>query len=113
MIRLNELQPYKEMQISTGTSAGAAVQLPFTGPLNGSESVVLEARGDAITFKFGDSSVTASKTVSSNALPDGNYSLASGAMMVVDLNMASQQYVSTIGAAGGGTAVIKLCKKLV
>lgn len=107
MIRLNEAQPYQEYQITSSTSASAAQALALQDT-NGPTRVVVEARGDTITFNFGGSSVAASKTVTSNALPAGNFSLAAGTIVTIDINQ-SQNYVSIIGAAGAGTAVIKLC----
>lgn len=105
---------YQEYQIAATTAASTAQLLALIKSASGLFSVntvVLEARGAAITFLFGaTSATTASATVTSNALPTGNFSLATGAVLEIDINALTQSYVSVITATGSGTAVIKLLK---
>lgn len=108
MIKLQEGQIYKEAQITTATTASAALQLPFK-IANAVQRVICEARGDICTFKFGaDSSVAANKVATSGLLDDGNFSLPAGMSVMIDINGQSQNWVSVQGGAGGGLGIVKL-----
>lgn len=111
MIETRNKRIAKEYQIPASTSASAAQLLVFPPSLNDNvgttRQVILAAKGADITFKFGTSGVTASATASSNVLPDGNFTLLSGAIYALELN-ADQTYVSVITATGTGTAIIQL-----
>ena len=104
---------YLEYQINATTTASSPQQLAFVTPKDavlGVATIIVEARGATINFNFGNNSVVASNTVTSNALPAGNYSVTAGAIQSYDVNIATQNYVSVIAASGTGTAVIKLIK---
>lgn len=110
MIRNAAAQPYKEYRIASTTTASAALQLAYNGK-NGAQRLLIEAVTDRVTFKFGDSSVVASKTVTTSALPDGNFSVPAGAIFEVDLSTGNgQDYVSVINETSTATAIIRLCK---
>lgn len=97
---------FQEYQTSSTTSASSAQQMTFhvtTKP----QRALVQAVADTITFKFGDSTVSASKTVTSGALPAGNFTLQAGLSRIVDLG-PTQLYYSLIGAAGGGTGIVTL-----
>lgn len=108
-ISINEVQIYKEYQIALTTgSASTAQLLAFladlqTGLVQQTQVVILEARGDSVIFKFGGSTVTADKTITSNALADGNFSIAQGAIFGAVINGQTSPYVSCI-AEGAGSA---------
>lgn len=108
-ISINEVQIYQEYQIAlSGASASSAQLLAFLTDLQSNlvpvtQVVILEARGDNVIFNFGGSSVTASKTLTSNALPLGNFSIPQGAVFGAAINGQAQNYVSCI-AEGGGSA---------
>lgn len=102
---------YKEYQISASTSATAGQLLAFDTFLSGPKKVQLEAVSGRIVFKFGDSTVTADATVTSNTLADGNFSIADGA--IVDVTFPSgtpYKYVSVDMAASTGTAIVRLIR---
>lgn len=108
-----EIQIYKEYQITNIGSASVGQLLAFqieqpTGNVETQQVVILEARGDSVVFKFGGSSVTADKGVTNNALVDGNFSVAQGAIFGVTINGKSQNYVSCITENSGGTGIIRL-----
>lgn len=109
-IRQHESNPYKEYQIPCGASASAAQALAVKDT-NGPVRVELEARGDNIIFKFGGTSVSASATLTSNALSDGNFSVQQGAIVQYDIAGQSQANVSIISNTGGsaGTGIVRLC----
>lgn len=111
---ITEVQIYKEYQIGSINSASEAQQLAFQnlssfdGGVAQQQIIILEARGDNVIFKFGGSGVTADKTVTGNALADGNFSIAEGAIFGCTVNGQSQNYVSCISESSGGTAIIRL-----
>ena len=107
MIRTSTVQPYQEYQTTTSASASAAQQIAFNDA-NDMQRALVKAIGDTVTIKFGDSTVQASKTPTSGALPAGNFTVAAGETYEIDLNK-SQNYYSVIGASGGGTAIVTLC----
>lgn len=111
MQRVKAASPYKEYRIASTTSASTAVQLAY-GTKNGPQRLLLEAVTDRVTFKFGaDNSVAASKTVTSSALPDKNFSVPAGAIFEIDLESGNgQDWVSVINETGTATAIIRLCE---
>ena len=108
-ISVNEVQIYQEYQIALTTgSASAAQLLAFRNNFNtrqpdATQIIILEARDDNIVFNFGLSTVVASKTLTANALPPGNFSIAKGAIFGTAINGQNQNYVSAI-AEGAGSA---------
>lgn len=116
-ISIHEIQIYKEYKIALTTGTASTAQLlslmnsQMTGTAAMSQVVVLEARGDNVVFKFGTSTVTADKTVTSNALADGNFSIAQGAIFGTVINGQATPYVSAqADGAGSATtfAIVKL-----
>ncbi len=110
---ITEVQIYKEYQIGNIGSASAAQLLAFQtsqtkSTVSEQQVVILEARGDNVVFKFGGSSVAADKGVTSNALADGNFSIAEGAIFGTTVNGSTQNYVSCISETSGGTGIIRL-----
>lgn len=102
---------YKEYQITASTTASAAQLLAIANPKAGRLRIILEAVTSRIVFKFGDSSVVASATVTSNALADDNFSIPAGAIAEIDLpSDVAYKYVSVITPSGSGTAIIKLAR---
>ena len=114
-IAIRQENYYQEYQITLADGTASVAQL-LNVKLNKSgkgvdhQIVTLEARGDNVTFKFGDSTVAASKTVTSNALVAGNFSIPNGAIMSLDINGEFQKYVSAQADTGGATvkAIIRL-----
>lgn len=98
----------REYRIAASTSASAAQQLSFSG-IDTERRVLVGAVGAEIYFNFGASGVSASSTVTSNLLPDDNFSVPDGAIIEVQLK-ADQTHVSVKTATGSGTAVIKVCE---
>lgn len=108
MIRVTVGNIYQQYEINA-TGTATVGQLLAYNIVNERQKLILEAQGDKIYFKFGDSTVTASKTVTANALPAGNFSIPSGAIFEVDLPTGTNlNYVSTIGVAGTGVAIVRL-----
>jgi len=114
-IAIRQENYYQEYQIalSSGTASAAqklAVKINNAGNGVDHQIVTLEARGDNITFLFGGSGVTASNTVTSNALVAGNFSIPKGAIMSLDINGNFQNYVSVQADTGGAgvLAIIRL-----
>lgn len=111
---LTDIQIYQEYQITNISSASAALQLAFQNTqqigsnIDQAQRVILEARGDNVIFNFGGSAVAASKTITSSALPAGNFSVAQGAIFGVTLNGLTQNFVSCITQTSGGTGIIRL-----
>ncbi len=110
---ITEVQIYKEYQIGNIGSASSPQLLAFqvnqqNSTVNQQQVVILEARGDNVVFKFGGSSVVADKTVTSNALADGNFSIAEGAIFGSTINGQMQNYVSCISESSGGTGIVRL-----
>ena len=102
---------YKEYQIAATTSPTAGQLLAIANPTTGRQRVILEAVTGRVVFKFGTSTVAADATVTSNALADGNFSVAAGAIVEVDLPTGTlHNYVSVVTATGSGTAIVKLAK---
>lgn len=112
--QITEVQIYKEYQITNISSASSPQLLAFqqTGSLadniSQSQILILEARGDNVVFKFGGSSIVADKTITANALADGNFSIAEGAIFGTTVNGSTQNYVSCITEVSGGTGIIRL-----
>lgn len=106
-IRSSSVQPYQEYQTPTLITASAAQQMAFNDA-NDIQRALVKAVGDDITIKFGDSTVQASNTLTSGALPAGNFSVAKGETYEIDIHK-SQNYYSVIGDAGGGKAKVTLC----
>lgn len=104
-VKTSSAQIYKEYQIAASTLASTAKLLAFSSPIK--QMVILEAEGGRIIFKFGNSSVQADATLTSNALADGNFGVADGTVQEFAIP-AGDNYVSIIMAAGGGTAYIGL-----
>ena len=109
---------YKQYQIAATTSATSARLLVFPQTQNSNylpgqaQELVLAAEGAAITFLFGDSSsISASTTATADALPQGNFTLLSGAIYSVDV-LATDIYVSVKTATGSGTAYIQIISDL-
>lgn len=114
-IAIRQENYYQEYQIvlSNNTASSAqklAVKTNNAGNGVDHQIVTLEARGDNITFLFGGSTVTASNTLTSNALVAGNFSIPNGAIMSLDINGQFQSYVSVQADTGGATvkAIIRL-----
>lgn len=104
-----DMQPYKEYQISASTTHSTAQLLAIKSDQdNDMVPVLLQARDTSIVFKFGDSTVQADATVTSNALADGNFSVPSGAIYKVYISPTSQNYVSVEAQTGTGTGVVTL-----
>lgn len=118
-ISLREVQIYQEYQIALTTGTTSTAQLLAFTPSSETQIprqtqiLVLEARGDNVIFNFGTSSVIASKTLTNNALPAGNFSIAQGAIFSCVINGNYTPYVSCI-AEGTGSAstygIIRLAK---
>lgn len=108
-IAVREVQIYQEYQIAlTDTSVSTALALAFqnnsaSGAPDPSQVVILEARGDNVVFKFGGSGVAANRTLSSNALAAGNFSIAQGAIFGTAINGQTQNFVSC-QSEGAGSA---------
>lgn len=108
MQRITTSMPYKEFQIAASTTASTAKALSLLAGEAPRARLILEARGAIINFLFGPSTVVADKTVTSETLADGNFSLPSGAIMEIDVpNNAKYTHVSVITPSGSGTAVIR------
>lgn len=110
---VTEGQIYKEYQITASGTATTGQLLAFQtfspkGNPAQKQHITCTSRGDNIVFKFGGSSVAADKTVTTNALADGNFSVEEGMAFATDINASSQNYVSVIAEGSGGTAIIKL-----
>jgi hypothetical protein len=110
---ITDVQIYQEYQIANITSASTAQLLAFqnVGPNqtpDQTQILILEARGDNVVFNFGGSGVVASKTVTNNALPAGNFSIAEGAIFGCTVNGTTQNYVSCITESSGGTGIVRL-----
>lgn len=106
-------QPYQEYQIPITSTASSALLLAFPNGGAGFNRVEMEARGDACVIKFGNSTVAASATLTSLALPVGNFSLASYDTYECDIDSRSQNYVSIISDDGmtisGAVLVLRVC----
>lgn len=106
-ISVREVQIYQEYQIAlSGSSASSALALsfllnPVTQTADPQQVIILEARGDNVIFNFGSSTIAASKTLTSSALPAGNFSIAEGAIFGTVINGGYQGYVSCIAESGG------------
>jgi hypothetical protein len=110
MIRTVAPQPYKEYRISSTTTPLTAIQLAYQEK-NGPQRLLLEAVTDRVTVKFGDSTVLANKTVTSSALPDGNFSIPAGAIFEVDLPTGNNlDYISIVNETGAATLIARLCQ---
>lgn len=107
---------FREYNISATTSASAAQLLDFpvtnTAMPGDQRELIIASNGATITFNFGNSAVSASTTATSNVLPDGNFTLLSGAIYSIRL-LPTQNYVSVKTATGTGTAIIQLTTPLV
>ena len=66
---------------------------------NETRQVSVYAINDDVIIKFGDSSVVADKTLTSNALSDGNFIVARGSIQLFDLER-SQKYFSAMAKVG-------------
>lgn len=98
---------YKEYQIAADTTHSTPHQLDFPSGSTGRQRLILEAVSQRITFKFGSANtVEADRTVTGNEQVDGNFSVASGAIIEVEVD-AFNDWVS-VEAPGAGTAIIKL-----
>lgn len=82
----------------TGSSVSQALGSGGTG------QVEVSATGGDIVVKFGASGLTASSTVTSQALPDGNFIVLSGQSKLYSLD--GETHVAMIGAAGVGYATV-------
>ena len=109
---------YKQYQISATTSATTARLLVFPQTQNSNylpgqaQELILAAEGAAITFLFGNnSSISANTTATADSLPQGNFTLLSGAIYSVDV-LATDIYVSVKTATGSGTAYIQIISDL-
>ncbi len=110
---VTEVQIYQEYQITNISIASAAQLLAFQGVGNNNtpdqqQILILEARGDNVVFNFGGSGVVASTTITNNALPPGNFSVAEGAIFGCTVNGQTQNYASCITESSGGTGIIRL-----
>ena len=109
-------QIYQEYQIAAGASASAAQLLAFsTDPLTGRpvqhQKALITARGDNIVLALGSTSaVAASKTLTSNALPAGMFSVDAGAVFEIAITPGAQSYLSCIAQGAGGTLVVRLVR---
>jgi len=82
----------------TGSSVRQALSAGGTG------QVEISASGGDIVCKFGDAAVTASSTVTSQALPDGNFIVLSGQTKLYGLE--NETHIAMIGSAGVGYATV-------
>lgn len=110
---LSQGQIIREYRISASGSASTAQQMKLlsdnlTGNTLQMVRVILEARSTNIIFAFGNSSVAASATVTSNVLPDGNIGVPSGALIALDINGLTQNYVSVIAESSTGTGIVRV-----
>lgn len=94
-----------QYEIAASTTASAAQLLAIPDTTLGKYRLQVEAEGAKIFFKFGDSTVVASPTVTSNKLAGSNFSIASGQNMDIQ---TTGKYVSVITRSGTGTAIIKM-----
>ena len=95
-------RPSKTYVIAMTSSASAAQALTATGLTSGDDSRMrqIQVTGDvAVIVKFGDNAVAADRTVTSNALADGNFYQPAGVPMLYDLTGA-QTHISGILASG-------------
>ena len=118
-ISVKQVQIYQEYQIALSSSSASSAQLLAflvslqTQVADANQVVILEARGDNIIFNFGGSSVTASKTLTGNVLPAGNFSVPQGTIFSTVINSLTQSYVSAIAESGGSAttfAIVRLGK---
>lgn len=112
-MKVSTSQPYQEYQIPITSTASSAKQLTFPNGIAGFNRVEIEARGDNVVLNFGNASVVASATLTSNALPQGNFSLANGDTYTLDLDSRSQSFVSVISADALSTAGAIACIRVV
>lgn len=113
MIRVNAPEIYKEYRIPAITTNGSAPQLlALIAPTNGKHRAIVEAKSDDIVFKFGpDNTTLADKTVTANALADGNFTVTQGMAIEIDLpDGTTGQYCSVQGFTGNGTGIVRLIK---
>ena len=117
-ISVKQVQIYQEYQIALSSSSASSAQLLAflvslqTQVADANQVVILEARGDNI-INFGGSSVTASKTLTGNVLPAGNFSVPQGTIFSTVINSLTQSYVSAIAESGGSAttfAIVRLGK---
>lgn len=85
------------------TMTGSSVSQALSSGSQG--QVEVTASGGDIFVKFGDGTVAASSTVTSQALPDGNFVVLSGQSKLYTLE-AGETHVAMIGAAGTGYATV-------
>lgn len=100
---------YKEYQVSASTTHSAAQALNFE-PVGSDQRVIVQASGADIIFKFGDSTVQADATVTSNALTDGNFTVPNGAVMSLTISSKTETHFSVETASGTGTARVQLAR---
>lgn len=85
------------------TMTGSSVRQALSS--GGLGQVEITAIGGDIYCKFGDSTVTASSTVTSQALPDGVFVVHSGLCKLYGLS-DGQTHIAMIGSAGTGYAAV-------
>ena len=93
---------FKPRKTYSLTMTGSSVlQALNTG---GAGQVEISASGGDIVCKFGNSAVTASRTVTSQALPDGNFIVLDGQSKLYGLE--NETHIAMIGSAGIGYATV-------
>lgn len=103
-------RPVKQYVIDTSTSASSAFSLthakvPIADQPGPKAQVRIHAVDADCVVKFGDNAVAASDTVSSGALPDGNFHVPEGAIEIFDLSN-TDLYISTKAT---GTGKLYVC----
>ncbi len=93
---------FKPRKTHVLTMTGSSVRQALGS--GGSGQVEISASGGDIVCKLGDSNVTASSTVTSQSLPDGNFTVLSGQSKLYSLE--NETHIAMIGAAGVGYATV-------
>lgn len=107
MQRYADGTPIKEYAIAAIATASPPKLLALTNGY-GRARVELESKDGKTIVKFGDNTVQADKTVTAEALADGNFSVPAGAIQRYDIDETSQKYVSVIADDVSSTLIIRV-----